>query len=233
MSINILVVDDEVKIVELIAAYLKKEKFSVFSAFDGMEALKIFNEEKIDLIILDLMLPSLSGEEVCLEIRKNSNVPIIMLTAKTQEFDALNGFNIGSDDYVTKPFSPKILLARIRAILNRTEKNRELNKELLSFNENELIIDFVLFEVRKNNKLVSLTLSEFNILEILSKNRNRVFTRTELIDKVFSEEAEIYDRTIDSHIKNLRSKIEDNTKNPKYIITIHGVGYKFGGVQNL
>ena len=130
MSINILVVDDEVKIVELIAAYLKKEKFSVFSAFDGMEALKIFNEEKIDLIILDLMLPSLSGEEVCLEIRKNSNVPIIMLTAKTQEFDALNGFNIGSDDYVTKPFSPKILLARIRAILNRTEKTENLIKNI-------------------------------------------------------------------------------------------------------
>ena len=230
MSINILIVDDEPKIVELISAYLEKENFHVFTAFDGKEALEIFNNNEIDLIVLDLMLPGLSGEEVCIEIRKRSDVPIIMLTAKAQEYETLNGFNIGSDDYVTKPFSPKILLARIKAILNRTEKNREANKERVFFNENELMIDFTLLEVKKNDELVSLTLSEFNILAALAQNKNKIFTRLELIDNVFSEESDIYDRTIDSHIKNLRSKIENDTKNPVYIITIHGVGYKFGGV---
>ena len=226
-NINILVVDDEKTIVDVIEAYLKKAGYNVFKSYDGKEAITIFNNENINLIILDLMLPDISGEEVCKIIKTEKDVPIIMLTAKINEDDILNGFNLGADDYVVKPFSVKQLMARISAILRRVKNLPSI--PILSFNNGELIINLESYEVKKNNKLITLTRSEYNILLTLSENIKRVFTRNELIDRVMGEDVDVFDRIIDSHIKNLRSKIEDDSKSPKYILTIYGVGYKFGG----
>lgn len=226
-NINILVVDDEETIVDVIEAYLKNTGYNVFTAYDGKEAISIFNNENINLIILDLMLPDISGEEVCKIIKNEKDVPIIMLTAKINEDDILNGFNLGADDYVVKPFSVKQLIARVSAVLRRV---KDLSSSpILSFNNGDLIINLESHEVKKNNKLITLTRSEYNILLTLSENIKRVFTRNELIDRVMGEDVDVFDRIIDSHIKNLRSKIEDDSKSPKYILTIYGVGYKFGG----
>lgn len=223
---NILVVDDEYKIVEVIKVYLEKSGYNVITAFNGNDAIKEYENNDIDLIILDLMLPDMSGEEVCKTLRGKSNVPIIMLTAKIQEEDALNGFNIGADDYVTKPFSPKILVSKVNAILKRIGSNE---KKKLYFNYGDLVIDTTSYEVLKKGEKVTFTPSEFKILLELSKNPKVVFTREELMDKTMKEDNYVYDRIIDSHIKNIRSKIEDNSKDPKYVLTVHGVGYKFGG----
>lgn len=226
-NINILVVDDEETIVDVIEAYLKNAGYNVFTAYDGKEAISIFNKENINLIILDLMLPDISGEEVCKIIKKEKDVPTIMLTAKINEDDILNGFNLGADDYVVKPFSVKQLIARVSAVLRRV---KDLSSSpILSFNNGDLIINLESHEVKKNNKLITLTRSEYNILLTLSESIKRVFTRNELIDRVMGEDVDVFDRIIDSHIKNLRSKIEDDSKSPKYILTIYGVGYKFGG----
>ncbi|MBP9478972.1 MAG: response regulator transcription factor [Sebaldella sp.] len=230
---NILVVDDEPKIVEIISAYLKNEGYNVLSSFNGIKALEIFKSNPIDLVILDLMLPDLSGEKVCHEIKKISEMPVIMLTAKVQEEEILKGFSLGSDDYITKPFSPKILVARVKAILSRTQDIRKEIQDEISFNNGDLVINIKTFEVKKNNIPIFLTLSEFKILKTFIENPKKVFTRNELLDKIVSDEIEIYDRTIDSHIKNIRSKIEDNTKSPLYIITIYGVGYRFGGDSHI
>ena len=223
---NILVVDDEYKIVEVIKVYLEKSGYNVITASNGIDAIKEYENNNIDLIILDLMLPDMSGEEVCKTLRENSKVPIIMLTAKIQEEDALNGYNIGADDYVTKPFSPKILVSKVNVILKRICSN---GKKKLYFNNGDLVIDTASYEVFKKGKKVTFTPSEFKILLELAKNSNVVFTRGELMDKTMKEDNYVYDRIIDSHIKNIRSKIEDNSKDPKYVLTVHGVGYKFGG----
>lgn len=226
MRENILIVDDEFKILEVVKIYLEKEGYIVYTASNGIDALKIFEKNNIDLLVLDLMLPDISGEEVCQKIRETSDVPIIMLTAKCDEDNVLNGFNIGTDDYVTKPFSPKQLVARVNAVLKRCGN---LNENKLVFKNGDLIIDVDKFEVTKDNKIVNLTASEFKILLELARNPKKVFTRSELIDKVIGEENYVYDRIIDSHIKNIRAKIEDGSKGNKYIITVHGIGYKFGG----
>lgn len=223
---KILLVDDEVKILEVVKAYLEKDSYKVFTATNGTEAIESYSENNQDLIVLDLMLPDISGEDVCLEIRKKSNVPIIMLTAKIDEENILNGFNIGTDDYVTKPFSPKQLVARINAILKRS---KNINKSKLIYNDGELIIDRESYEVFKNHELVTLTPSEFKILLQLAENPKKVFTREDIINKTMADDNFVYDRIVDSHIKNIRFKIEDNNKNPKYILTVHGIGYKFGG----
>lgn len=225
---NILLVDDEEKIVEVLEAYLKKEGYEVFSCRSGKEALEIFDKEKIDLILLDLMLPDLSGEEVCRLIRAKSCVPIIMLTAKTEEEDLLEGFNIGADDYVTKPFSVKQLIARIKAIIRRSNSSKE-GSRILIFNKGELKINLDTREVFIRENLINLTSTEFNILLSLSKYPKKIFTRDELIELVLGNKSDSFDRVIDSHIKNLRSKIEENTRKPKFIITVYGVGYKFEG----
>lgn len=225
---NILLVDDEEKIVEVLEAYLNKENFKVFSCSNGKEALNIFNSNKIDLILLDLMLPDLSGEEVCKAIREKSCVPIIMITAKTEEEDLLEGFDIGADDYVTKPFSVKQLIARIKALLRRTS-NCDKNDKILTFNNEELKINLETREVWVRGNLITLTSTEFNILTCLSRHPKKIFTRDEIIELVLGDKNDSFDRVIDSHIKNLRSKIEENTRKPKFIITVYGVGYKFEG----
>ncbi|ABY92070.1 response regulator transcription factor [Thermoanaerobacter sp. X514] len=227
MGKKIFVVDDEIKILEVVKSYLEHEGFSVITETNGNNVLDTFKKEKPDLVILDLMLPGISGEELCKRLRQFSNVPILMLTAKVQESDKINGFSIGADDYITKPFSPRELVMRVKAILRRTTDDVPL-AEVMSFNNDDLVVDLRAHTVRKKGVVVNLTPNEFKILKILIRNPNRVFTREELIEKVMGFDYEGYDRTIDAHIKNLRQKIEDDTKNPVYIKTVYGVGYKFG-----
>lgn len=229
---NVLVVDDEVMIRESVTAYITKQGYHVFTAGDGREALEIFQKNPIMFVILDLMLPGMSGEEICQVIRKQSRVPIIMLTAKTKEDDVLNGLNIGADDYMTKPFSVKQLYARMEAILRRTASDLKPLAEKFSWNDNDLQIDFEHNEVRKQDELLSLTPSEWKILSALIKHPKKVFSRDNLIDLVFGSDFEGYDRVIDTHIKNLRKKVETDPKSPVYVKTVHGMGYKFGGEEN-
>ncbi len=228
-NINILVVDDEKTIVDVIEVYLKKEGYTVFTASNGTEALKIFNDKKINLIILDLMLPDISGEEICKKIKNQIDIPIIMLTAKVNEDDVLNGFKQGADDYVIKPFSVKQLIARVTAILRRYKVNKN---EIMSFNNRDLIIDKDKCEVKKNGDIVKLTPSEYKLLLIFSENSKKLFTRNELLDKAIGEEIDAIDRIIDSHIIILSSNIEDNFKDPKYILSVYGLGYKFDGKKD-
>lgn len=218
---SILIVDDEESIVETIKAYLENETYKVFTAFNGTDALKVFDNNKLDLVVLDLMLPNLSGEEVCKAIRQKSSIPIIMLSAKINEESKLKGFSLGTDDYMTKPFSPKELVARIESIFKRID-NKVL--DIISFND-DLLINFDSVLVEKNNKIINLTPSEFKILSTLARNPQRTYTRDDLLNILSDDSYELYERTIDSHIKNIRSKIED--ENHKYIITVRGFGYKF------
>lgn len=226
---KILVVDDEVKIVEVVKSYLENSGYSVFSAFSGSDALSSFEKINPALIVLDLMLPDISGEEVCKTLRKKSKVPIIMLTAKIEEESILKGLNIGADDYMTKPFSPRQLVARVEAILRRTDNPIGSIVKLMSFNNNDLVIDTQKYEVKKNSVIVNLTPNEYKLLLTMIKYPDKTFTRDELVCIVLGEDFDGYDRTIDTHIKNIRQKIESDPKNPKYILTIHGVGYRFGG----
>jgi len=225
---KILLVDDEIKIVEFVKAYLEDSNYKVFTAYDGEEALQKFDELNPDLVVLDLMLPKISGEQVCQTIRKKSRIPIIMLTAKSQEDDKITGFNIGADDYLTKPFSPKELVARVGSLLRRSNESIAPLFNIMSWNNDELVIDFNEVTVKRDGKLVKLTPNEFKLLSIMVKYPKKSFTREELIEMAFGIDFDGYERTIDSHIKNLRSKIEDDSSNPKYILTVRGIGYKFG-----
>lgn len=227
---NILVVDDEQKILEVVASFLESQNYTVFQAENGAKVFEIFEKENISLIILDLMLPDITGEEICKKIRKISRVPIIMLTAKVEENNILEGLEIGADDYITKPFRLKELLARVNAVLRRTSEEPVPLFNKVSFDNDNLILDFGKDLVIKNQNPVNLTPTEFNILSTLIKYPGKVFTREELIEFALGSEFEGFDRAVDSHIKNLRQKIEDNPRAPKYVLTIHGKGYKFGGV---
>lgn len=225
---KILIIDDEPKIVEAVAAYLENSGYETFSAFDGEKALDFINKIKPDLVILDLMLPKISGEEICKTIRKTSRIPIIMLTAKVDEDDKITGLNIGADDYVTKPFSPRELVARVNSLLRRSDEGISPLYNKMSWNDNDLEIDLNSYTVKKSGEIVNLTPNEFKLLCTIIKYPNKTFTREELIEIAFGAEFDGFERTIDSHIKNLRSKIEDDSTNPKYIITVRGIGYKFG-----
>lgn len=224
--IKILVVDDEFQITEVIKAYLEKEGYKVYVAHNANDAISIFERESIDFIVLDLMLPDLSGEEVCKRIRVKSQVPILMLTAKAEEEDRVAGLYLGADDYLVKPFSPKELVARIKTIFRRINKEF-IKADIIEFNRGDLLIDLNKMELKKKREQVELTPTEFKIVATLAQNPSRVFSREDLINKVLGIDYEGYDRTIDTHIKNIRQKIED--KNIKYIHTVYGVGYKFVG----
>lgn len=226
-KINILVVEDEKNISDVIVAYLENEKYQVYVAADGEKAMELFNEKTIHLIILDLMIPIISGEEVCQRIRAVSNVPIIMLTAKTEEEDKITGLSIGADDYVSKPFSPRELIGRVKALLRRSYQGSSPLAEKLSFNEADLEVDVDRMEVIKAGKEVHLTLNEFKILLTFISNVGQVLSREQLIEASFGYDYDGFDRTIDTHIKNIRQKIEDNPKAPKYIQTVYGAGYRF------
>ena len=224
---NILVVEDEKNISDVIQAYLLKEDFNVFLAYDGQEALDTFNKEDIHLIILDLMIPKISGEQVCKTIRAISEVPIIMLTAKTDEENRIQGLSIGADDYVLKPFSPRELVSRVKALLRRAYRDFKPLAEVLSFNNGDLEVLVEEMAVRKNGLDVELTNIEFKVLLSLVSNPNIVLSRNQLITAALGHEFDGYDRTIDSHIKNIRQKIENNPREPAYIQTVYGAGYKF------
>lgn len=226
---KILVVDDEVKILEVVKSLLESIGFAVFAAETGTQALEIFERENLSLVLLDLMLPDITGEELCAIMRKKSRVPIIMLTAKVEEADMLKGLGIGADDYITKPFSLKILRARVDAVLRRTEDEQIPLFNKISLGGGDLEIDFINHTVVKACSEVKLTPNEYKIISTLVKYPNKVFTREELITIAMGDNFDGYDRAIDSHIKNLRQKIETSPKNPEYVITVHGMGYKFGG----
>lgn len=228
-EIKILIVDDEEKIAAVIKSYLEKSGFKVYCAFSGNEALELFAKINPKLIVLDLMLPDMSGEDICRSIRKRSRVPIIMLTAKVEEESILNGLGIGADDYVTKPFSPRQLVARVIALLRRSEGEIIPLSNVQSFNDGELLVDSIKHEVKREGQVVNLTPNEFKILMTLIKYPQKAFTRDELVFLVLGEDYEGYDRTIDTHVKNLRQKIEKDVKSPRYILTVYGIGYKFGG----
>jgi DNA-binding response OmpR family regulator len=226
---KILVVDDEVKIVEVVKSYLENRGYPVDVAYSGKDALDKFEKVNPCLIILDLMLPDIPGEEICQMIRRRSRVPIIMLTAKVDEKDILRGLNIGADDYVTKPFSLRQLVARVEAVLRRVSDDPVPLSSIISFNNGDLVIDTLKYEVKKNGNTVNLTPSEYKLLMTMIKYPDKTFTREELISMAFGDDFDGYDRTIDAHIKNIRQKIESDLKNPKYILTVHGIGYRFGG----
>jgi len=222
---RILVVDDDVKTVELVRLYLDQEGYEVLAAYDGVEALRLARGSYPDLIILDLMLPDLDGLEVCRTLRRESDVPIIMLTARTTDQDKLTGLDIGADDYVTKPFSPKELTARVRAILRRLPGQRGPEQ----IESGELTVNFTTHEACFAGRQLDLTSVEFNLLGILAKEPGRVFSRANLIEEALGYDFEGFDRTIDVHILNLRRKLEPDPSHPKYIKTVYGVGYKFVG----
>ena len=232
-TINILIVEDEQGISKIIKSYLEKEGYNVFQAFDGREGLNYFENEEIDLILLDLMIPEISGEDLIKEIRNKSNVPVIMVTAKVNEEDIINGLKLGADDYVTKPFSPKELVQRIKTVLRRIEKYNIPRADIIKTTDGRLEMDLEYNRFFKDEKEIFLTKNEFQIVKTLFSNPNKIFTREEIIEITFGFDYDAYDRAIDTHIKNIRQKIEDNPKKPAYIKTIYGMGYKSGGVDDI
>ncbi|MBT2657409.1 response regulator transcription factor [Bacillus sp. ISL-18] len=227
---KILLVDDERRIVEVLEAYLEREGYEIHSADNGIDALKKAKTIEPDLMILDLMLPDISGEEVCRLVRKESDVPILMLTAKSAEDDRINGIVMGADDYLTKPFSPREVVVRVQAILRRVKKADKV--ERLEFNGKKLSIDLVKKEVTVNGEYVTLTPIEYKLLTNMAVNPGRVYSRMDLLEKIQDEGMyyDGYERSVDTHIKNLRKKIEWDSRQPDFIVTVFGMGYKFGGV---
>ncbi len=225
---HILVVDDEEKITNVIKAYLEREGYATTVVHDGEASLKEVERNQFDLIVLDLMLPGLPGEDVCRLIRQKSTVPIIMLSAKSEEIDRVVGLKLGADDYITKPFSPRELVARVQAVLRRafpeTLKGSE-EDDIIAIGE--LLVDVAGHKVEFAGKGVDLTPTEFKLLSLLAQNPGRVFSRIELIDRVHGYSFAGYERTIDTHVKNLRQKLGDDPRVPDYIQTVYGVGYRF------
>jgi two-component system alkaline phosphatase synthesis response regulator PhoP len=223
---RVLVVDDDAKTVELVKLYLKRDGYRVLTAYDGMEALRLAREGHPDLIVLDLMLPGIDGLEICRTLRTESDVPVIMLTAKSTDQDKLVGLDLGADDYVTKPFSPKELAARVRAVLRRMPGERGPTK----IKHGELTVNFLKHEAFLAGKPLNLTTVEFKLLAALVKEPGRVFSRAQLIENALGHDFEGFDRTIDVHILNLRRKLEPDPSRPRYIKTVYGAGYKLSEV---
>ena len=226
---SVLIVDDDVKLVKLLQAYFEKDGFITYSVNDGLDALEAVREKKPDIIILDLMLPGLDGWGVCRRIRRDSDVPIIMLTARDEESDRLVGLEIGADDYVTKPFSPKEVVARAKVVLRRTHKQMVHYKPMQVGN---LMIDLERHLVTQDAQSIELTPTEFKLLEILVAHTGKVLSRLQIVEQTQGYTFEGYERTVDAHIKNLRRKIEVNAKAPQYIHTVYGIGYKFTSDAN-
>lgn len=224
---KVLVVDDDVKTVDLVRLYLDRDGYEVLIAYDGVEALRLAGESYPDIIILDLMLPDIDGLEVCRALRRESDVPIIMLTARTTDRDKLTGLNLGADDYVTKPFSPKELMARVRAVLRRLPGERGPDE----IKRGSLSINFTTHEARFDGKPLNLTSVEFKLLGVLAREPGRVFSRANLIEEALGYDFEGFDRTIDVHILNLRRKLEPDPSHPKYVRTVYGIGYKYVGEE--
>lgn len=223
--IKILVVDDEQKICEFVKAYLDREGYEITVAYNGKDAIENFENIEYDLVVLDRMLPDISGEEICRYIRKKSDLPIIMLTAKIEDEDRIEGFKLGCDDYLCKPFNVRELVLRVKAILKRSNKISEDN--IIKIGD-EVEIDTLSYQVKIRKELVSLTNTEYKILLLLLSNPHKVYTRAEILEQLEEGYYEKDDRAVDSHIKNLRQKIEENPKDCKIVQTVYGIGYKFG-----
>ena len=221
---KILVVDDERNIVELVKFNLEKEGFEVVCAYDGFEAVNQARQEKPDLIILDIMLPGQGGLEVCRTIRQEFQIPIIMATAKGEEIDKILGLELGADDYITKPFSPREIIARVKAILRRTSQKSEEKDEI---HYDYLAINLIKHEVKVKDEIIDLKPKEFDLLRLLSTNAGKVFTRDFLLEQLWGYDYLGDTRTVDVHMRRLRQKIEDDPANPRFLRTVHGIGYKF------
>jgi len=229
---KILIVDDEEHIIELLKFNLLNAGYEVLTANDGIDAVKIAKAEKPSLLLLDLMLPGIDGFDVCKEIKRNNemkNTSIVMLTAKGEELDKILGLELGADDYITKPFSVRELLARVKAVLRRTNSFNDPEDEI--YDSQNLKVDFERHEVSVNSEKVDLTLKEFELLQILIKNKGKILKRETLLDKIWGYEYIGETRTVDVHIRYLRKKIEEDDKNPRFIETIRGVGYRFNPAE--
>lgn len=227
MTEKVLIIDDEAHIVELIRYNLQASGFATIQAFNGIDGLELAKQEMPDLVLLDLMLPGIDGLEVCKRLRRDDklkNIPIIMLTARSEEIDKILGLELGADDYITKPFSVRELNARVKALLRRSNV-QEVETENFSFNDVE--VDYLKHEVKKNGIKVDLTLKEFELLDILVKNKGKVMTRDLILDKIWGYEYVGETRTVDVHIRHLRQKLEDDDRTPQYIETVRGIGYRF------
>lgn len=225
---EILVVDDEIKITSLIKNYLEKEGFDVITTDNGMKALEIINESRPDLVVLDLMMPGMSGYEVCRKIYP-TGIPVIMLTAKDEEQDKLLGLGIGADDYITKPFSLRELTARIRVVLRRINRQENYDKKDSVLQYKDLVLDIDKKVAKIDKRQISLTPTEYKILHLLLSNPETVFSRLQILEKVLGNYYEGYERSLDTHMSNLRKKLNDDSSDPKYIKTVYGMGYKLGG----
>ncbi len=221
---KILLADDEENITNVLKSYLEREGYKIFVANDGKQAINLFKNSEIDLVVLDLMMPYFSGEQVCSIIRKESRIPIIMLTAKIGEDNLVKGIDLGADDYIEKPFSPKEVVAKVKAVLRRSKNDILVSKPIIYGN---LKFDFDKELLYKNSKLLELTPTERKIIFTMAKSPSRIFSRDDLILFALGNDFDGFDRSIDTYIKSLRKKIEDDRKNPKFIITKHGLGYSF------
>jgi len=224
---TIFIVEDDRKISKVVKVYLEEAGFKVLQFEKGKDAVTALLKQKPLLVILDLMLPDTTGEEVCQEIKESGDIPIIMLTAKSSEEERVAGFALGADDYVVKPFSPRELVYRVKALLKRAQKEDLSSAEPMNFSNGSLMIDGHSYAVKKHGEAVAITPTEFKVLFSLASAPGKVFTREELVDKALGYQFEGYERSIDAHIKNIRHKIEDDPKNPAIILTIYGVGYRF------
>lgn len=229
MQPKILLVEDDPKIAKVVKVYLEDARYKTHHVMLGKEALAYAAEEAPLLVILDLMLPDISGEAVCRELREMGDFPIIMLTSKSSEEERVTGFALGADDYVVKPFSAKELVYRVQAVLKRAQKKDLDTLKPISFNNGLLVLDGQSYRVTKGGMKANLTPTEFKILYTLASHTGKVFTREELVEKALGYKFEGYERSVDAHIKNIRQKIEEDVKNPVFIITIYGVGYRFSG----
>jgi two-component system OmpR family response regulator len=232
MNNYILLVEDDAGIAEVALAYLENAGRKVVHVTTGRDALDNSRAESPVLVVLDLMLPDLSGEAVCRELKETADIPVVILTAKASEEERLAGFALGADDYVVKPFSPRELVARVQAVLKRAGKNADGGKRL-SFNRGELVVDDRNYTVTCRGTSVKLTAVEFKVLHTLAARPQKTFTREELVDRAMGYQFEGYERNIDSHIKNIRHKLGDSPKAPTYVITVYGLGYRFGGVPDV
>jgi DNA-binding response OmpR family regulator len=233
MLYPILVIEDDPKIGRIVKAYLEGAGYSVVHAERGKQALEIAQKETLLLVILDLMLPDITGEELCLRLKELADTPVIMLTAKASEEERVAGFALGADDYVVKPFSPRELVLRVKAVLKRSERRDLGGDRPLSFNEGSLVVDGRNYKVVRAGKEISLTSTEFKVLLALAGTPHRVFTRSELVEKALGYQFEGYERSVDAHIKNIRRKLDDDPQNPTFIHTIYGVGYRFSGNRDV
>lgn len=223
---TVLLVDDDPKIVRLLRSYLEKEGFGVLAAHDGAAALQQYRDHRPDILVLDLMLPAVSGLDVCRQVRRDGDTPILMLTARDEETDRLIGLELGADDYVSKPFSPREVVARVKAILRRARKSADRPEPVRA---GRFAIDSAGFTVLADGAPVDLTPTEFRLFELLASHPGQVFTRIQMVEQIQGIAFEGYERTVDAHIKNLRRKIGDNPRDPRIIRTVYGVGYKFAG----